>query len=131
MLKHVLVMILLAPAALLADASEATRGNGLEADSTTSLNVLIEMLPAEAEKIRLTRERIQARVNQSLRKAGITPVPIGPEGGFRVSGGGLPEHNLYVNVSVIKGSFTISIEFHRLVLIRAAVSGLSREELLG
>ena len=77
MLKHVLVMMLLASRALVWGASdEATTSlTGLEADSTTSLNVMIEVLSKEAEKIGLTSERIEARVNQSLRKAGITPVP--------------------------------------------------------
>ena len=50
--------------------------NGLEADNTTRLQVLIEILSEEEKKIGLTRERIEARVNQSLRKAGITPVPL-------------------------------------------------------
>ena len=52
MLKHVLVMMLLAPRALVWGASdEATWGKGLEVDSTTSLPVLIEELSEEAKKI--------------------------------------------------------------------------------
>ena len=80
-LKHFVALLLLAPRALVWGASdEATSGNGLEADSTTSLNVLVELLSEEEKKIGLTSERIEARVNQSLRKAGITPVPLGPKG---------------------------------------------------
>ena len=87
MLKHVLVMMLLAPRALVWGASdEATWGNGLEVDNTTPLAVLIENVSEEEEKIGLTSERIEARVNQSLRKGGITPaserrsgaIPIAP-----------------------------------------------------
>jgi hypothetical protein len=119
MLKHFVVLLLLAPGALVWGAldeafveatfneleADSTRSlNGLEADSTTSLNVMIELLSKEEEKIGLTSERIEARVNQSLRKAGITPV----------SGGGLREDNLYVNVNVsASGCFAISIEFNR------------------
>ena len=69
MLKHLLVTMLLAPTALVWGAfDEATWGNGLEADSTTSLNVMIEVLSEAAKKIGLTSERIEARVNQSLRR---------------------------------------------------------------
>ena len=64
-----------------------------------------------AKKIGLTRERIEARVNQSLRKAGITPVSAQPA---------LHEDYLYVSVNVVaNGSFTISIYFERRVFYRS------------
>jgi hypothetical protein len=112
-LKHVLVMLLLAPRALVWGASdEATWGNGLEADNTTQLVVLIEELSEKAKNIGLARERIEARVNQLLRKAGITPVPADPKDD-RVS-------VVYVNVNVVaSGSFTISIFFERRIFYRS------------
>ena len=90
-LKHVLVMILLTPTAFVWSAfDEATRKNGLEVDNTTSLDVLIEAVPEAAKNIGLTRERIEARVNQSLRKAGITPVSAQSK---------MNENYLYVSVN--------------------------------
>jgi hypothetical protein len=59
MLKHVLVMLLLAPRALVWGASdEATPGNGLEADNPTQLVVVVEEMSEEARNIGLTRQRI-------------------------------------------------------------------------
>ena len=56
MLKHVLVMMLLAPRALVWGASKPpTSGNGLEVDSTTPLNVIIEEVSEEEKKIGLKR----------------------------------------------------------------------------
>ena len=98
--------------------------NGLEADSTTGLQVLIEQLQEEEKKIGLTRERLEARVNQSLRKAGITPVQLEPEGGFRANKEQGSDY-LYVNVNVVTSpnrsmsGFTISIEFQRSVFYRS------------
>jgi hypothetical protein len=106
MLKQILVMMLLAPGALVwgAASDEATLGNGLEVDSTTSLPVLIEELSKEAKKIGLSHKRIETRVNQSLRKAGITPVSA--RAGI--------EAYLYVRVKVMAGGgFTIFISFER------------------
>ena len=81
--------------------------NGLEADNATSLNVLIEESSEAEKKIGLTSERIEARVNQSLRKAGITPVSA-QAGDYLY---------LYVNVTVLaSGSYSISISFQRPVL---------------
>ena len=111
MLKHVLVMMLLAPRALVWGASdEATWGNGLEVDNATSLAVLIEHVSEAANKIGLTRERIEARVNQSLRKAGITPVSAQPA---------LHDDYLYVSVNVVASSFSIAIYFERRVFYRS------------
>ena len=110
MLKHFLVIMLLAPRAFVWGASdEATWGNGLEVDNTTQLKVLIEYMTEEQEKIGLARERIEARVNQSLRKAGITPVSAPPGTG----------DYLYVNVNALDSSFTISIAFERGIFYRS------------
>src|SRR4029077_3264282 len=77
---------------------------GLEVDNSAQLNVLVEGVPEAGKKIGLTSERIEARVNQSLRKAGITPVNNSKQG------------YLYLNVNVIpNGSFTIRITFKRWV----------------
>jgi hypothetical protein len=101
-------MMLLAPRAFVWGAfDEATWGNGLEADSTTSLKVLIEEMSEEAKNIGLTRERIEARVNQSLRKAGITPVSA------------QADDYLYVNVNTLDSSFSISISFERRIFYRS------------
>jgi hypothetical protein len=117
-LKHVLVMMLLMPKPLVWGASEVTWGNGLETDNTTQLQVLIEEITEAGRKIGLTGERIEARVNQSLRKAGITPVSL--ETGL--SGG-----RLYVNVNVMaNGSFGISIEFSRQVFYRSGDKWLTK-----
>jgi hypothetical protein len=122
-LKHVLVMMmLLAPRALVWGASddqitwlnklEADFGNGLEVDNATSLQVLIEDSSEEEKKIGLTGERIEARVNQSLRKAGITPVNANPAGPN--------DEYLYANVTAIgSGSYSVSIFFKRRVLYRS------------
>src|SRR5262245_584519 len=112
MFKHVLVMMLLAPSAFVlgATSDEATWSNGLEANNTTRLRVVIEVLSKEAKKIGLSQKRIEAGVNQSLRKAGITPVSAPPGTG----------DYLYVNVNVIaSGSFAINISFHRQVFYRS------------
>ena len=117
MLKHVLVMMLLAPTVVwgqgfVKDLVEATPGNGLEVDSTTSLKVLIEEMSEEAKNIGLTYERIEARVNQSLRKAGITP----ESKPFEVSG---RNGAVYLNVAfVAKDCFRISLFFARPVFYR-------------
>jgi hypothetical protein len=109
-------MILLVRRALLGDVSdEATAFNGLETGSTTRLQVLIERLSEDENKIGLTRERVEARVNQSLRKAGITPIPLRPEEGFKVSEE-LGLDHLYVNINATdSGSYSLSIEFQRRV----------------
>lgn len=107
MLKHVLLMMLLAPRALVWGASdEATRGNGLEPNNTTHLAVLIEEVSEAAKNTGLTCERIEARVNQSLRKAEITPVSAHARPN---------EDYLYVNVNTLDSSFTINISFVRQV----------------
>jgi hypothetical protein len=118
-LKHVLVMILLAPRALVWGASdESTWGNGLEADTTARLEVLIEDVSEATKQIGLTPQVIEVRVNQSLRKAGITPVS--PETGL---GGGM----LYVNLNVIaNGSFDILIAFSRPVYYRSGDKWLTK-----
>ena len=73
-------MILLAPRALVWGASdESTWGNGLEADTTARLEVLIEDVSEATKQIGLTPQVIEVRVNQSLRKAGITPVTPRPD----------------------------------------------------
>ena len=128
MLKHVLVMMmLLAPRAFVWGATwveldeasvEATWGNGLEADTTARLEVLIEDVSEAAKQIGLTPQLIEVRVNQSLRKAGITPVS--PETGLR---GG----RLYVSVTVIaNGSFDILIAFSRQVFYRSGDKWLTK-----
>src|SRR6476659_8835085 len=98
-------MILLTPTAFVWGAFDEAFANllaettleatGLEVDNSTQLKVLVEHVSEDAKKMGLTSEGIEARVNQSLRKAGITPV-----------NNSIPW--LYVNVIVIpNGSFTI------------------------
>jgi hypothetical protein len=108
MLKHVLVMMLLAPRALVWGASdEATWGKGLEVDSTTSLPVLIEELSEEA------KNRTQPRTNRGSCQS------IAPKGldnsGEQLTGG---EHEGYllVRINVFAGGrFATSISFQRWV----------------
>lgn len=102
-------MLLLAPGAFVWGSSQPVKGNGLETDSTEQLRVLIEELSEDAKKIGLTRDRIEARVNQSVRKSGITPVVPGPVA-FGSSGG-----ELYVSVSVSGYGFCITMFFVRRV----------------
>ena len=90
MLKHVLVMMLLAPRAFVWGASdEATWGKGLEVDSTTSLPVLIEELSEEA------KNRTQPRTNRGSCQS------IAPKGldnsGEQLTGG---EHEGYLLVRI-------------------------------
>ena len=110
MLRHVLVIMLLAPKALVWSASDETPwGTGLEVDNTTQLKVFIQEMSEAGNEIGLTSERIEARVNQSLRKAGITPV----------SAAAGTEEYLYVNVNALaSGSYTITIFFDRRVFYR-------------
>jgi hypothetical protein len=71
-------------------------------------------LSEDAEKIGVTRDRIEARVNQLLRKSGITPVVPDPVA-FGSSSG-----ELYVNVSVNGTAFYMSMSFVRRVFYNIA-----------
>ncbi len=91
----------------LVTATDTLSGNGLEVDTTSKLRVVVENPSPDAEKLGLTRERIEARVNQILRKAGITPAAKEDlEVGDRF---------LYVNINVGSPSFSVTIQFERRV----------------
>jgi hypothetical protein len=112
-LKLLVLVLLLTPRALVLAAPEVTPGNGLETERTTPLGVLVEGVSEDAEKIGLTRDRIEARVNQSLRRAGITPEEPTVRGMMH---GRL---YLYVNVNVLGSCFNISISLKREVYYRS------------
>lgn len=93
-------------------ATDTLRGNGLEVESTSRLCVTVENPGPDSEKLGLTRERIEARVNQILRKAGITPVAENDlQAGY---------HFLYVNINVSGSSFSITIQIDRPVFYQVA-----------
>jgi hypothetical protein len=62
------------------------------------------------KEIGLTHEQIEARINQSLRKAGITPAATNKK---------TTECAVYVNVNVTGDSFTIDVSFMRPVYYRS------------
>lgn len=99
------------------NADEVLPGRGLEVPVPDRLSILVERLPAEAEKLNLTVERIEARVNQSLRKAGITPLDLKNSSG--------DDPYLYVNVNVTATAYAIDVSLDRRVYYRVANRNLS------
>lgn len=82
-------------------------GSGLEVESPTLMPVLIEELSEDAAKLGLTRDRVEARVNSTLRKNGLRPVEaLGSE----------HDYYYYVQVSIVGRSVAINVGFHRVVM---------------
>jgi len=80
--------------------------SGLETANYKSVAVLVEGLSADAGRLGLTEDRIQARVELRLRSAGLTP-------GNDFSKN---ETSLYVNVNVGSSAYSVAVEYKRQVV---------------
>jgi len=85
---------------------------GLEVPSTEKLGVIVDLQKNKPSSLSITAEKIEAKVNQVLRKGGIVPIsPKNPEA---------DGHVLIVRVQTIGSAFSINLEMGRYVFYRVA-----------
>jgi hypothetical protein len=110
-LESIIIATLLATCAPMAHGQQATADipisskSGLEVSTADSMPVIVEQLSNDGEKLGLTREKIEARVNSVLRKNGLKPIDESADEGF--------SYYYYVNVNVVSVAIAIEVDFNR------------------
>jgi hypothetical protein len=89
--------------------------NGLEDSDYKNVRVFIKIIGNEADKIRLTEDRIRTKCELRLRQVGLTPIPCEE-----------PYECLAINVHVYGNAFRYGIQFHRIVLFYAQETTYSK-----